>query len=73
MRFVVVKTYAYGVRGTIEYSIIGTDIAGSYNLRAYYDYMTSEGEGSGELIHLLDRLWAYSESCESYRNEVNAK
>ncbi len=70
--YIIVKTYAYGIRGTVEYTIDGTDIYGSYNLKSYYDYMASEGDGSDELMALLSRLMKYSESAELYRNEVNA-
>ena len=70
--YIVVTTYAYGVRDTIEYTVEGTDIAGSYNLSAYYSYMASEGNGSPELLSLIERLFKYSESAELYRNEVRA-
>jgi hypothetical protein len=69
---IVVTTYAYAVRETIEYTVEGTDIKGSYNLKAYYDYMAGEGNGSEELLALVERLFKYSESCEDYRNEVNS-
>ena len=70
--YIVVTTYAYAVRETVEYTVEGTDISGSYNLKAYYEYMAGEGNGSDELIALVERLFKYSESCEAYRNEVNS-
>ena len=70
--YIVVTTYAYAVRETVEYTVEGTDITGSYNLKAYYEYMAGEGNGSAELIALVERLFKYSESCEAYRNEVNS-
>ena len=69
---IVVTTYAYAVRETIEYTVEGTDITGSYNLKAYYEYMAGEGNGSEELLALVERLFKYSESAEAYRNEVNS-
>ena len=70
--YIIVTTYAYAVRETVEYTVEGTDISGSYNLKAYYEYMAGEGNGSAELIALVERLFKYSESCEAYRNEVNS-
>ena len=65
--YIIVSTYAYAVRETVEYTVAGTDIKGSYNLKAYYDYMSGEGNGSAELISLVERLFKYSESAELYR------
>ena len=70
--YIIVTTYAYAIKETVEYTVEGTDISGSYNLKAYYEYMVGEGNGSAELIALVERLFKYSESCESYRNEVNS-
>jgi hypothetical protein len=70
--YIIVTTYAYAIKDTVEYTVEGTDISGSYNLKAYYDYMSGEGNGSPELIALVERLFKYSESCEDYRNEVNS-
>ena len=70
--YIIVTTYAYAIKETVEYTVEGTDISGSYNLKAYYDYMVGEGNGSAELIALVERLFKYSESCEAYRNEVNS-
>jgi hypothetical protein len=70
--YIIVTTYAYAIKDTVEYTVEGTDISGSYNLKAYYDYMAGEGNGSEELLALVERLFKYSESCEDYRNEVNS-
>ena len=70
--YIIVTTYAYAIKDTVKYTVEGTDISGSYNLKAYYDYMSGEGNGSAELIALVERLFKYSESCEDYRNEVNS-
>ena len=70
--YIIVTTYAYAIKETVEYTVEGTDITGSYNLKAYYDYMLGEGNGSAELLTLVERLFKYSESCEAYRNEVNS-
>ena len=43
-----------------------------FNLKAYYEYMAGEGNGSEELLALVERLFMYSESAEAYRNEVNS-
>ena len=67
-----VTTYAYALRDTLTYTVEGTDVSGSYNIKSYYDYMAGEGNGSLELINLLKRMWFYSESALGYRNEVIA-
>ena len=71
--YILVTTYAYGIRDTINYSVTGTDISGSYNMKAYYDFISTEGNGSTELVNLIERLFLYSESAKNYRNEVIAK
>ena len=65
-----VTTYAFALRDTLTYTVDGTDVAGSYNLKSYYDYMAGEGNGSDELMTLLERLWWYSESAEVYKNSI---
>ena len=51
------------LRETVSYTI--GDKSGVFNLRAYYDY-ASEALADKELTHLVERLYRYSESLESY-------
>jgi len=61
---ITVRTYAYAVRNEIEYTVNGTDISGSYNLKSYYDV------SDANVKTLLERLWKYSESAEAYKLSV---
>ena len=73
--YIYVKTYAFGITDTVTYTATlgGVEVKGEYNLKAYYDYMSGEGEGTGALITLIERLWQYSESASAYRDYVNEK
>ena len=64
--YFLVKTFAYAFDDTVEYTVAGTDISGSYNLSAYYEF--AKGLGDATLVKMLERLCKYAESAESYAN-----
>ena len=66
--YIRVYVYAYAMHETVHYTISGTNISGSFNLKSYYEFALSEGDPT--LINLVERLWKYAESAENYRNEV---
>lgn len=67
---IIVKTYAFRVRETVSYRAEideNTVCEGSYNLKAYYDYLVAEGEA--EAADAVKALWKYSLSAASYREQ----
>ena len=64
---VYLTTYGYAIRNTVEYTVSGTDISGSFNLMCYYE------NTSASVQALLARLIKYSESAEVYKNFVVGK
>lgn len=69
--YIKVLVYAYGMSMDIDYSIEGTDISGSYNIRTYYEYAKTLDDAN--LVSVVQRLWKYSDSAEDYRKEVTSK
>ncbi|MBE6536571.1 MAG: hypothetical protein E7673_01320 [Ruminococcaceae bacterium] len=68
---IIVKTYAYRVRDAITYRADiddNTVYEGSYNLKAYYDYLTSTE--SVDALGVIEALWKYSVSAAAYRESV---
>lgn len=61
--YIVVKLYAYAIADTISYTIEGTDISGSYNLKSYYEVAVSSGDE--ELVYVITRLFKYAESAKA--------
>ncbi len=73
--YVEVTTYAYGLAGNVSYTVSGTDFAGEFNLKSYYDYVNGEeytADDKAELITLVERFQRYAESALAYRTEVLA-
>lgn len=71
---IIVKTYAYRVTDTISYRAEideNTVYEGSYNLKAYYDYLVSENETDAAKV--LEALYRYSVSARAYRDEIVEK
>lgn len=69
--YILVTTFAYGITDTVSYTAKVSDTVtytGSFNLKAYYDYVS--GEGMSDVVAILDALWQYSKSAESYRASV---
>ncbi|MBQ3016297.1 MAG: metallophosphoesterase [Clostridia bacterium] len=64
---VYLTTYGYAIRNTVEYTVSGTDVSGSFNLMCYYE------NTSASVQALLARLIKYSESAEVYKNFVVGK
>ena len=62
--FFVIGMFAYAFDDTVDYSIAGTDISGSYNLSAYYEFAKSLNDA--KLTTLIERLCKYAESAEAY-------
>ena len=68
--YLYVKLHAYRMTDTVRYEIEGTDIAGEYNLKAYYEF--AKGENDDALVSLVERLWRYAESAKAYKAMANA-
>ena len=61
-----VSLYAFEMIGTVEYTVVGTDVTGGYNLSAYLDFAKTLDDPA--LVALVERLWKYSESALVYKN-----
>ena len=73
--YVEVTTYAYGMAGVVSYTVKGTDMAGEFNVKAYYDYVSgSEYTDTDKvaLTTLVERFQRYAESALAYRAEALA-
>ena len=68
--YLYVKLHAYRMTDTVRYEIEGTDIAGEYNFKAYYEF--AKGENDDALVSLVERLWKYAESAKAYKAMANA-
>ncbi len=69
--YILVTTYAYGITETLSYTAnvsADTTYSGSFNLKAYYDYAASKG--MEDVVTVLEALWNYSDSAESYRASI---
>ena len=69
--YILVTTYAYGITDTVSYTARVSDSVtynGSFNLKAYYDYVVEEG--MTDAAYMVRALWQYSESAEAYRASV---
>ena len=66
--YMYVTLYAYELTETISYKIVGTDITGEYNIKAYYDGVAGEED---VIDTLIERLWKYSESAKAYYESQN--
>lgn len=64
-KYFYVSTYAYAMVGTVEYLVLGTDIHGYYNIKAYHNFAL--GYGDAKLTTLVESLWKYAESAKAYR------
>ena len=69
--FIRVAPYAHSIATTVSYTIVGTDISGSFNLKAYYNYALTLDDAN--LVSLVERLWKYSESAKAYKIEATSK
>lgn len=67
--YVRVAMYAFLMVESIEYTVEGTDISGSYNIKAYYEF--AKTLKNSELTTLVERLWKYAESAKAYKAENN--
>ena len=68
---IVVKTYVFRARNTITYKAEldnGVVYEGSYNLKDYYDYVSSLSDSGAK--SLVEALWKYSLSAKAYRDEA---
>ncbi len=71
--YIDVSLYAYKMCGTVEYTISGTDINGSFNLQSYYDYVRSESftaDNKADVIDVTAKFYIYCQSALAYREEV---
>ncbi|MBP3309114.1 MAG: Ig-like domain-containing protein [Clostridia bacterium] len=73
--YIEVTTYAYGMAGVVSYTVKGTDMAGEFNVKAYYDYVSGSeytDTDKAALATLVERFQRYAESALAYRNEALA-
>ena len=63
-----VSMFAYLMAETVSYTVEGTDVAGEYNIKAYYEFAKTLNNGT--LTNLVERLWKYAQSARAYEEEV---
>ena len=68
--YVELELYAYQLIGEIEYTD-GT-YSGSFHINSYYDFVTTDEDykDNANLITLVEKLYNYARSAESYRASV---
>ena len=75
------KTYSYAEVSLYAYQMIkeitytdGTE-SGCYHINSYYDFITTDSElmNDAKLITLVEKLYNYCKSAESYRAYVMNK
>ncbi len=71
--YVEATLHAYGMCDTVSYSISSKGLSGSFNVKAYYDWVkTAEAtKNDAALITLVERLAKYSESAKAYKAAQN--
>jgi hypothetical protein len=69
--YIKVLNYAYGICEDVQYSISGTEISGTYNIKSYYEYAKTQNNAA--LKSLVEWIWRYSVSAAEYRAKVTSK
>jgi hypothetical protein len=69
--YIKVLNYAYGICEDVQYSISGTEISGTYNIKSYYEYAKTQNNAA--LTSLVEWIWRYSVSAAEYRAKVTSK
>ena len=72
------KTYTYAEISLYAFQLIkeitytNGNESGSYHINSYYDFVTTDDKlkDNAELINLVEKLYTYAKSAESYRASV---
>ncbi len=73
LTYVDISLLAYRMTDTVEYYVDG-NLEGSYNIGAYYDFITSSqytANDKTELCDLVEKFIIYSKSARAYRNSLS--